>query len=68
MAQKHVCGACSSEFDSEQEYCEHVCETTGHQANTLEHQDAVTDGQASRASAAALARGAKKSKKDDEEK
>lgn len=54
----HICGACKSEFPTEGDYNEHVCEKTGYKPSQIEHQDAMTGGQASRAREAALQRGA----------
>lgn len=53
----HICGHCKAECATEQEYLDHVC-STGLTPKDFEHQDILTGGQFSQASAAALARGA----------
>ena len=35
---KHVCGLCAKGFDTDKEYCEHVCEETGVTPADPEHQ------------------------------
>lgn len=53
---KHICGVCAEEFDTEEQYCDHSC-STGFTPKEIEHQDALTDGQFSKISESALARG-----------
>lgn len=55
---KHICGACGKKFTNEAAYNGHTCEKTGLVANSIEHQDALSGGAASRIAEAALARGA----------
>lgn len=42
---------------SYEEYLNHTCEVTGHKPTAIEHQDALTNGRASKVAAKALARG-----------
>lgn len=53
---KHNCGVCAEGFDTEEQYCDHAC-NTGFTPKDIEHQDALTDGQFSKQSAEALKRG-----------
>lgn len=57
----HVCGQCQKKFKTEKGYNEHVCEKTGFAANSIEHQDALTDGNYSKIAASAQQRGAEQS-------
>jgi len=60
---KHICGACQQSFAKENEYLTHECKATGFTPKEVEHQDALTGGQFSKQSEAALERGeAKKGK------
>lgn len=62
--ESHVCSPCGSKFGTEQEYLDHVCDVTGATPKDIEHQDALTNGQFSAQSEAALKRGeARKTKK-----
>lgn len=36
--QKHICGKCGEQFDSEEEYCNHECKETGFKPTDIEHQ------------------------------
>lgn len=60
MTQIHKCGRCTIEFDTEAEYCSHICDT-GFTPADVEHQDILTGGQFSLQSAEALKRGAERS-------
>ena len=55
--QRHICGACGNEYPTDADYCAHVCEATGKQADTIDHLDVLTGGEASQIAVAALARG-----------
>lgn len=57
LPEKHACGACGSEYDTEAEYLDHTCETTGFKPTDIEHQDALTNGRFSEQSEKAIARG-----------
>ncbi len=57
---KHVCGACREVFDTHKDYIAHKCSFTGFTPADIEHQDKMTNGQASVVSKAALKRGAEK--------
>lgn len=35
--QKHICGLCNQEFESEKEYLEHICDVTKHTPKEPEH-------------------------------
>lgn len=61
MEQLHNCGTCGNQFPSEAIYLKHVC-VTGFTPATVEHLDATSGGRFSLQSAAALARGAAKTK------
>ena len=63
MSQKHFCGTCGGDYDSQAKYLAHVCNQTGHKPATFEHLDATSDGQFSLQSAKALERGESKKKK-----
>lgn len=63
----HACGACEAQFDTEAEYLEHTCEATGYKPTEIEHQDALTDGQFSKQSEQALARGAARKSEDEKQ-
>jgi hypothetical protein len=54
--QKHICGQCLKEFDSEADYLDHFCDVTGFKPTQPEHfgKDFVA------VSEAALARGKKR--------
>ena len=55
---KEICGAGGEEFDDHKAYLNHVCSKTGHKPTEIAHLDALTGGQYSLQSKAALARGA----------
>lgn len=57
----HVCGACAVEYETEQEYLDHVCPATSHTPTEVAHQDVLTDGAFSIQAEAALERGAERS-------
>lgn len=61
--QKHICGACGTDYNTEKEYCNHICSATGFKPNTVEHLDATSGGKFSIQSAEALKRG--KAKKEE---
>ena len=53
----HACSSCGKKFKTEEAYLAHKCKT-GFTPKDIEHQDALTGGQFSKQSRAALARGA----------
>lgn len=53
---KHICNICGKEFETDEAYCEHKCDT-GYTPKDMEHQDILTDGKFSEISEAALMRG-----------
>ena len=56
MSQLHKCSTCEAEFGTEEEYCNHTC-NTGFNPTEVAHQDALTDGQFSMQSQEAIKRG-----------
>lgn len=58
MSQIHKCGKCKAEFDSEDAYINHTCETTGKTPADIEH----LGPEFALISEAALKRGAERSK------
>jgi hypothetical protein len=62
---KIICSVSGLEFDTFEEYCDHVSPVTGFKPSQIEHQDALTNGKASKIAEKALTRGkAKKEKKE----
>lgn len=57
---KHICGTCEQVFNSDEEYCTHVCPNTDFQPTRIEHQDALTGGRFSQIAEAAQLRGSKR--------
>lgn len=55
--QKIICGSCNNMFYSSNEYNEHICKSTGFKANSIEHLDALSGGNFSLQSKAAIERG-----------
>lgn len=62
MSQVHVCGKCSGEFETDEQYCDHQCETTGFTPKQAENlgeefaavqQAAIERGEARKVEAAA---------------
>lgn len=58
---KSICSACQQEFESIEEYTDHLC-ITGYKPTQIEHQDSLTNGRASKISAAAKSRAQKRMK------
>lgn len=58
MTAKHICGICKKAFDTDVLYSSHEC-LTGFRPKEIEHQDALTGGQASKVSEAAKKRAGK---------
>ena len=56
----HKCGACNSEYQEEQQYLDHECESTGFKPTEIEHQDELTGGMASKVAESAIQRGEEK--------
>ena len=57
MSNKHICGVCGKEFETEAGYLDHVCKTNK-KPTDIAHQDILTGGRASKIAEAALERGA----------
>lgn len=60
-----ICAACKLEFETEETYLEHVCESTGFSPTQVEHQDALTGGNFSKVAEAALERGEERLKEEE---
>lgn len=61
LAGKHIASESNLVFDTEEAYSDHVSPVTGHSPTEVEHLDATSGGEFSRASAAAQERGAQAS-------
>lgn len=57
---KHICGACTKGFATEQEYIDHTCEKTGATPASFEHQEATGNAMGA-ISEASLKRGLERS-------
>lgn len=53
----NICGACGVGFETEQQYLDHQCDTTGFTPADIEHQDVITDGNFSKIAEEACKRG-----------
>lgn len=57
LSGKHIDGVTGLVFETEEAYLNHVSPETGFTPKDIEHQDALTGGQASKVAEAALKRG-----------